>query len=103
MAIDLNRIHKDLYEELEASDKASAEAVDLKSEEAWNTPQKKQERLKQTKAIAKVLVKVLTEYAEIVIPEHEPNSAMTGPAPGPGLHSHSTNLPPITHKIGKIV
>ena len=103
MSLDKNRLWKDMYDAMEAADLESAEAAGIDPPELANTDQKKQERFQQTKVMAEVIFEHLTKYAEVVIPEHEPNSAMTGPMAGPGVHSHSTNLPPITHKRGKIV
>ncbi len=88
--------------EMEAADLAMAQDLNINVSEV-NNSQKVKERNTQAEAQANVLFKVLTQFAEIEMPAHPPASTMTGPAPGPGLHIHATNQPPIEHINGKII
>ena len=65
------------------------------------TPQKRRERKAMADAIAITIIKYLVDNTEVIIPEHPSAAAMTGPAGG-AVHQHSTNMPPIDHRVGKI-
>ena len=67
-----------------------------------NTPQKRAERAATSKAIAVTIINYFITNTEVIIPQHPSNVAQTSVIPGPGPHAHSTNLPPIPHKIGRI-
>jgi len=89
-----------LNKALEDSDKELAAGLGI-PEKDFNNPQKKTERLSMATTIATMMFKVLTEQAEIELPEHPQAVTMTGVSGGP-VHSHTTNQPPIPHEIGKI-
>lgn len=66
-----------------------------------NTPQKQRERKAASDAIAITIINYLIKNTEVIVPQHPSAVAMTGLS-GPGPHVHSTNQPPISHKIGRI-
>lgn len=73
----------------------SSEKIDI------NTPQKQRERKAQADAIAVTIIDYLITNTEVIVPQHPSAVAITGLS-GPGPHAHSTNQPPIPHKIGRI-
>ena len=90
-----------LNKALEDSDKELAADLGI-PEKDFNNPQKKKERLSMATTIATMIFKVLTEQAEIELPDHPSNMAQTGPGGSPP-HPHSTNVAPVPHDIGKII
>ena len=102
MSLSLQGIYADFYKELETAERQMAQRVGIDFDTVVNTPQKITERKALAQAMANVFYRQITRFAEVIVPPHPPNAAMTGPAP-PGNHVHSTNQPPIDHKKGKII
>lgn len=93
-----------IQEKLDKADAATAPTVigpDGRVTAIVSTPQKKKERKAQADAIAITIIDYLIKNTEVIIPDHPPAVAMTGISGGV-VHSHSTNVPPIPHIIGRI-
>ena len=93
-----------IQKKLDEADVETAPTVigpDGRVEAVVSTPQKIKERKAQTDAIAITIIDYLIKNTEVIIPEHPTAVAMTGISGGP-VHSHTTNVPPIPHKIGRI-
>jgi hypothetical protein len=101
--LDARILAQEFYDALESADRSLAGNLGLNFDKDVNTQQKQVERITMATAFANVLFKALTHYTVVVIPAHQPNSAITGVASGPGAHAHSSNQPPITHKNGKLI
>jgi hypothetical protein len=98
------RLHADLYNALKEKDAEMAQDLGLDTDEV-ETSQKSRERDKIAEAIASVLYKHLTEYAKVIVPNHEKGTPAalpaTDPAPGPQNHIHMITVP-TKHNIGKL-
>ena len=100
MALNRQSMINQLNKAMEDSDRELAAKLKIPFEQV-NNPQKKEERLSMAGTMATMMFKVLTEQVEIEIPDHPPAVTMTGAAGGT-VHSHTTNVPPIPHILGKI-
>lgn len=89
-----------LNKAMEDSDRKMAADLKLPFSQV-NNPQKRAERLAMATTMATMMFKVLTEQAEIEIPDHPTAVTMTGVA-GMPAHPHPTNATPMPHLIGKI-
>ena len=101
MALNKQSMINQLNKAMEDSDREMAATLDIPFSQV-NNPQKKAERLSMATTMATMMFKVLTEQAEIEIPEHPTAVTMTGISGG-ATHPHTTNATPIEHSIGKII
>lgn len=101
MGLNQTSMINQLNKAMEDSDRKMAADLKIPFDQV-NNPQKIAERLGMATTMATMMFEVLTEQAEIEIPEHPTAVAMTGIAGSPP-HPHPTNIAPIPHIIGKII
>ena len=100
MSLKPRLLKQELIDALLAADAASAKGTPAADD--FDTLQKRKERQVQAEALATTIIKHIVDNAEVIIPDHPIAVTMTGVAPGPGPHTHTTNQPPIPHKIVRI-
>jgi len=99
MALKPKLLKKELTTALLEADIASAKGTP--AEDDFNTPKKRKQRELQAEAMATTIIRHIINNAEVIIPDHPTAVTMTGISGGV-VHAHTTNQPPIPHKIGRI-